>query len=99
MKEKDKRSESKKKEEAHPIIADPNLDKTVLHNLLWIRPQKISQEVIDSKIEELVLNLDKETSSPHKEPQTEKPSKIEAVPELDHIVKKGLDTDKEERQK
>lgn len=99
MKEKDKKSESEKKEEAHPIIADPNLDKVVLHNLLWASPQRISKQVIDSRIEELVMNLDKETCKPDKEPQTEKPSEIEVDPSLDRIVKKGLDTDKEESQK
>jgi hypothetical protein len=45
------------------------------------------------------MNKDKETSKPHEEPQTKQPSKIEAVPTLDRIVKKGLDPNKEERQK
>jgi hypothetical protein len=46
-----------------------------------------------------MMNKDKETSTPHEEPQTQQPSEIEADPSLDHIVKKDFDTDKEERQK
>jgi hypothetical protein len=99
MKEKDKEDESNKKEESHPIVADPRLDKTVLHNLVWTGKSKIVMEVIDPNKKEQTMNKDKETNRPDKETQIEKPSTIEAVPELDHIVKKGLDPDKEERQK
>ena len=45
------------------------------------------------------MNKDKETSKPHEEPQIQKPSKIEVAPELDRIVEKGLNPDREERQK
>jgi hypothetical protein len=45
------------------------------------------------------MNKDKETSTPHERPQPQQPSKIETVPSLDRIVKKGLDPDREERQK
>jgi hypothetical protein len=77
MAKKDKRKdESNKKEESHPIVADPQLDK-----------------------EDEMMSKDKETSTPNEKPQTQQPSKIQADPSLDRIIKKGLDTDKEERQK
>jgi len=100
MAKKDKRKdESNKKEESHPIVADPRLGKTVLHNLVWVDQSKIIMRVIDPNKEDEMMSKDKETSTPNEKPQTQQPSKIQADPSLDRIIKKGLDTDKEEGQK
>ena len=44
-------------------------------------------------------NKDSESDKPQEKPQTEKPSEIQVDPELDRIVEKGLNPDREERQK
>jgi hypothetical protein len=44
-------------------------------------------------------NKDGESDKPHEQPQTQKPSEIQADPALERIIEEGLRPDRETRQK
>lgn len=53
MAKKDKeKDESEKKEEISPMIVDPKLDKTVLHNLSLTPTRRIIRKIIETRKEE-----------------------------------------------